>query len=155
MVKNMDTQLLGNISENILGLFPMVKKKFFTYGPLDFPLHLSPNNFQALLLLREVRLSTVSDLSKLLNVSRPNMTPLLDKLVELGLADRQSCDSDRRVVNVAITEEGDAFCEQVFHTFSNKIQERLVLLPEEDLSHLSETLNELKQILLKIDNYNL
>ncbi|MFK4300193.1 MULTISPECIES: MarR family winged helix-turn-helix transcriptional regulator [unclassified Paenibacillus] len=151
----MDTQLLGNISENILGLFPMVKKKFFTYGPLDFPLHLSPNNFQALLLLREVRLSTVSDLSKLLNVSRPNMTPLLDKLVELGLADRQSCDSDRRVVNVAITEEGDAFCEQVFHTFSNKIQERLVLLPEEDLSHLSETLNELKQILLKIDNYNL
>ncbi|KJD47165.1 MarR family winged helix-turn-helix transcriptional regulator [Paenibacillus terrae] len=151
----MDTQLLGNISENILGLFPMVKKKFFTYGPLDFPLHLSPNNFQALLLLREVRLSTVSDLSKQLNVSRPNMTPLLDKLVELGLADRQSCDSDRRVVNVAITEEGDAFCEQVFHAFSNKIQERLVLLPEEDLLHLGETLNELKRILLKIDNYTL
>ncbi|TKH44451.1 transcriptional regulator, partial [Paenibacillus terrae] len=149
----MDTQLLGNISENILGLFPMVKKKFFSYGALDFPLHLSPNNFQVLLLLREVRLSTVSDLSKQLNVSRPNMTPLLDKLVELGLADRNSCDSDRRVVNVAITEEGDAFCEQVFHTFSNKIQERLVLLPEEDLLHLSETLNELKQILLKIDNY--
>ncbi|ASR48584.1 MarR family transcriptional regulator [Paenibacillus kribbensis] len=148
----MDNQLLGNISENILGLFPIVKKKFFTYGPLDFPLHLSPNNFQVLLLLREVRSSTVSDLSKQLNVSRPNMTPLLDKLVEHGLADRQSCDSDRRVVNVAITEEGDAFCEQVFHTFSGKIQERLVFLPEEDLLHLSETLNELKQILLKIDN---
>ncbi|ALP35630.1 transcriptional regulator [Paenibacillus sp. IHB B 3084] len=148
----MDTQLLGDISENILGLFPIVKKKFFTFGTLDIPLHLSPNNFQVLMLLREVRLSTVSDLSKQLNVSRPNMTPLLDKLVEHGLADRQSCDSDRRVVNVAITQEGDAFCEQVFNTFSGKIQERLVLLSEEDLLHLSETLNELKQIFLKIDN---
>lgn len=148
----MDTQLLGNISENILGLFPIVKKKFFTYSPLDFPLHLSPNNFQVLLLLHDVRSSTVSDLSKQLNVSRPNMTPLLDKLVEHGLADRQSCDSDRRVVNVAITEEGDAFCEQVFHIFSIKIQEKLVFLPEEDLLRLSEALNELKQILLKIDN---
>lgn len=147
--------MLENISENILGLFPIVKKKFLTYGPLDFPLHLSPNNFQVLLLLREVRSSTVSDLSKQLNVSRPNMTPLLDKLVEHGLADRQSCDSDRRVVNVAITEEGDAFCEQVFHTFSRKIQERLVFLPEEELLHLSEILIELKQILLKIDNSNL
>ncbi len=143
---------MGDISENILGLFPIVKKKFFTFGTLDIPLHLSPNNFQVLMLLREVRLSTVSDLSKQLNVSRPNMTPLLDKLVEHGLADRQSCDSDRRVVNVAITQEGDAFCEQVFNTFSGKIQERLVLLSEEDLLHLSETLNELKQIFLKIDN---
>ncbi len=143
---------MGDISENILGLFPIVKKKFFTFGTLDIPLHLSPNNFQVLMLLREVRLSTVSELSKQLNVSRPNMTPLLDKLVEHGLADRQSCDSDRRVVNVAITQEGDAFCEQVFNTFSSKIQERLVLLSEEDLLHLSETLNELKQIFLKIDN---
>lgn len=143
---------MGDISENILGLFPIVRKKFFTFGTLDIPLHLSPNNFQVLMLLREVRLSTVSELSKQLNVSRPNMTPLLDKLVEHGLADRQSCDSDRRVVNVAITQEGDAFCEQVFNTFSGKIQERLVLLSEEDLLHLSETLNELKRIFLKIDN---
>ncbi|MGW8956805.1 MarR family transcriptional regulator [Paenibacillus sp. NPDC055715] len=148
----MDAQLLGDISENILGLFPIVRKKFFTFGTLNIPLHLSPNNFQVLMLLREVRLSTVSDLSKQLNVSRPNMTPLLDKLVEHGLADRQSCDSDRRVVNVAITQEGDAFCEQVFNTFSGKIQERLVLLSEEDLLHLSDTLNELKRIFLKIDN---
>ncbi|MET3212062.1 UNVERIFIED_CONTAM: DNA-binding MarR family transcriptional regulator [Paenibacillus sp. PvR008] len=143
---------MGDISENILGLFPIVRKKFLTFGTLDIPLHLSPNNFQVLMLLREVRLSTVSELSKQLNVSRPNMTPLLDKLVEHGLADRQSCDSDRRVVNVAITQEGDAFCKQVFNIFSGKIQERLVLLSEEDLLHLSETLNELKQIFLKIDN---
>jgi DNA-binding MarR family transcriptional regulator len=148
----MDTRLLGNISEGILSLFPIVKKKFFAFDSLDFPLHLSPNNFQVLMLLREVRLSTVSDLSKQLNVSRPNMTPLLDKLVEHGLADRQSCDSDRRVVNVAITQEGDAFCERAFHIFSSKIEEKLVLLPEDDLMRLSETLNELKQILLKIDS---
>ncbi|WP_345784158.1 MarR family winged helix-turn-helix transcriptional regulator [Paenibacillus lacisoli] len=132
----------------------MLKKKIFYPVPAsELPMHLSHSNIQVLVVLHEVRISSVSELSKQLNVSRPNMTPLLDKLVELELVDRKSCDSDRRVVNVEITPKGDTVCREMRDMVADKIEQKLATLNPKDLTELETTLCKLKGILLKIDNH--
>ncbi|WP_355316390.1 MarR family winged helix-turn-helix transcriptional regulator [Paenibacillus jiagnxiensis] len=99
-----------------------------------------------------MRHSTVSELSKQLNISRPNMTPLLDKLVKYELVSRKPSETDRRVVEVEITRQGDELVREIGERLMLDIRERLSGLPEKDLVQMCSCLNELKTILLKLDH---
>lgn len=57
-------------------------------------------------MLEEVGSMTVSEISRKFGMAKPNITPLVDRLIQHGLVDRVHSDSDRRVVNVVILDEG-------------------------------------------------
>lgn len=83
-------------------------------------------------MLYELRSATVSKISKQLNISRPNMTPLLDKLKQIGLAKWMTRKDDRRVIQIDITSES-----------------KITILDATDLIELEDSLFRLKTILLK------
>ncbi len=153
-VYDMNEPILVNISENLLGILPLIGKKIIApklvASNLRYPL--TSSNVQVLFILWEIRRSTVSDLSKHLHVSRPNMTPLIDKLVEYGLVERIQSESDRRVIDVSITPSGDELCLEIRDSMIETVQKRLTVLEEEDLTQLNESLNQIKSILMKVDN---
>lgn len=49
---------------------------------------------------------TVTDLAEWMNVKSPTMSPIIDRLEELGLVRKTKHAKDRRVVVVSLTEEG-------------------------------------------------
>lgn len=49
---------------------------------------------------------TMTELSRALLVSNGNATAVVDRLVKAGLVVRRTCETDRRIVKVALTEEG-------------------------------------------------
>ncbi|MFB5762833.1 MarR family transcriptional regulator [Paenibacillus medicaginis] len=118
----------------------------------DSSLPLSNSNYHVLFLLHEMRCSTVSELSRQLNISRPNMTPVLDKLVKYDLVFRKASETDRRVVEVEITRQGDDLVQELGERFALGIRERLSTLSEKDLQRMCSCLDELKTILLKLDH---
>lgn len=113
--------------------------------------HLSPTNMEVLIRLYELRSSTVSELSGQLHISRPNMTPLVDKLVQFGLVDRKTSQEDRRVIQLDITEEGDRHCRSMCQCFADQLREKLVSLEESDLVELNSCLFRFKSIVAKMD----
>lgn len=152
MVNGMKSHLLESISEGLLGLFPLIRKKLMKGAPVpSSSLPLSNSNYHVLFLMHEMRHSTVSELSKQLNISRPNMTPLLDKLVKYDLVSRKPSETDRRVVEVEITRQGDELVREIGERLMLEIRERLARLQEKDLERMYSCLNELKTILLKLD----
>ncbi len=92
----------------------------------------------------------ISEIGKQLHISKPNMTPLIDKLVEDGWVKRSRSDKDRRVINVEITEEGKKFLFEARKVVEENIKENLSDLNEEELQTLNESLENIKKLTLKI-----
>jgi DNA-binding MarR family transcriptional regulator len=104
-----------------------------------------------LFLLFEIRRASVSELCNLLNISGPNMTPLIDKLAQLNLLSRNPSAEDRRVIQIEITAEGDSFCKEIQLLIHGQIESTLDSLNDDDLIVLRESLFSLKSIIMKID----
>ena len=106
---------------------------------------LTAQQYNALRLLRAAhpaKVPTLSLASRL--VSRaPDITRLVDKLVERGLVDRERPVDDRRAVHVGVTEVGVAMLDSI----ANEVRE----CHERQLGHLSiEELNTLVELLHKV-----
>ena len=70
------------------------------------PLELRPVEFTVLVLLLGNAGATPKQLARTLGVSPPNVTVLVDRLVERGLLQRQRCDLDGRAMNLRLTDAG-------------------------------------------------
>ena len=67
-----------------------------------------PPEYSALALIAGNRLVTQADLGQALNVKRPNMVTLIEKLEQRGLVKRQVHELDRRNHILTLTEKGEA-----------------------------------------------
>ncbi|WP_236669140.1 MarR family winged helix-turn-helix transcriptional regulator [Aquimarina mytili] len=90
---------------------------------------------------KPANLSTIQErmVSKMSNTTR-----LVDKLINKGYAKRITCKSNRRKVEISITEEGKNFLKKVspiMADFENRITKNL---SKEDLNLLNKLLNKLR-----------
>lgn len=73
----------------------------------------------------------------------PGITGLIDRLEQAGLVERQRCETDRRVIFVAITEKAKKLV--------NNLDQPLVVLHKKLLEHLTKSeLQELNRLLEKV-----
>ena len=110
---------------------------------------LSESTYNALRILRGAGsdpeskgVRTCSEIGEHLVAQVPDVTRLIDRLEELGFAERVRCDKDRRVVHVKITRKGlDLLA---------KLDEPLLELHRTQLRHLTRSeLVELSRLLVK------
>ncbi len=148
----MNAEIMETISESFVTVVPLLKKKLFRTFPIDnMPFQLSRSNLEVLFALYEARTATVSELCNQMRISRPNMTPLVDKLVLHELVDRRSGAEDRRVIQIRITAAGDQLCKEMHERLMNQIKSKLNSLEHADLIELQKCMISLKSIALKIN----
>ena len=58
----------------------------------------------------------------LLEISKPNVTPLIDKLIVLGFVQREPDQSDRRVIKISITEAGRRYTDEMYDAMYENAQ---------------------------------
>ena len=84
------------------------------------------------------------DLTGLVLLSKSGMTRMIDRMEREGLVERQSCDTDRRVVYAAITRKGRRILEETTPAFLAGIEEHFS-------RHLSDVdVHALRKILRKL-----
>lgn len=121
------------------------EEKSLKYGRTD-------GYYQILGILVSLGPLPISEIGRLLYISKPNMTPLIDKLVDDGRVKRSRSNEDRRVVNVEITEEGKKFLFEARKVVEANIKENLSNLNEKELETLNESLENIKKLALKINH---
>jgi DNA-binding MarR family transcriptional regulator len=92
----------------------------------------------------------MSEIGRLVYISKSNMTSLIDKLVEDGLAERLPDENDRRVINIALTDKGKDLLKNWRKHANNEIKNNLSTLTDEDLEKFYESIETMKSILFKI-----
>lgn len=108
-------------------------------------------HIELLLILKRDGISTMSSLSKTLFVTKPNITGLVDRLIELNLTERAFDKDDRRVIYVQLTEEGKDFIVNYKESYRKYINKKFVSFTDEDLSLLQTIMDNTKKLLDKID----
>jgi DNA-binding MarR family transcriptional regulator len=141
------------IVDNILIYYPLFYRKVKTsindeksskYGKSD-------GYYQILGILITSGPLPISTIGRQLHISKPNMTPLIDKLVEDGWVKRLRNDKDRRIINIEITDEGKKFLLEARKVVEENIKENLSNLNNEELETLNESLENIKKLVLKIN----
>jgi len=82
----------------------------------------------------------VSEISKLMHVTSPTITQLLNSLEPNGLVERQSDPEDRRSVGIRLTEKGEWVTERAWEGFLTALQGLIEYLGEEDSERLADLL---------------
>ena len=85
-----------------------------------------------------------------LSYSRQNLTKIVDRLVKDGLVKRTPDASDRRVLNVELTEKGRKFMADRRERMRERLVQDLSQLSDEELDGLMDTFERVKGALPKL-----
>lgn len=69
---------------------------------------MSPNHYRTLIMLKHFGPDNMGSLAKKIAVSKQQMTPIIDRLAKEELIVRMPSEADRRIINIALTDKGEA-----------------------------------------------
>ncbi len=135
-------------AEYLLALMPFYHKHIMKtgYGITG----MQAAQYRVLGVLMKAGTLPVSEIGRRLYISKPYMTALIDTLIQDGLVERQPDLTDRRVINISITDEGKKHLRQSVTLYKNDLKNLLSNLDEPDLAELCSSLESLRTILGKI-----
>jgi DNA-binding MarR family transcriptional regulator len=137
------------ITENLMALLPFYHKKIFRPGQGITGMQEAQYRTLGVLMRGGTPLS-MSELGKRLYISKPYMTVLVDQLIQDGHVQRIPDIRDRRVIHIAITEEGKKHLKQVASRYKENIKNILSDLDRKDLEDLCLSLEKLRNIISRI-----
>jgi DNA-binding MarR family transcriptional regulator len=143
---------LDDISENLLMFFPLFHKKLMKGG------HGKPGRRESYLecpilgILSARGPLPISEVGRRLHISKPNMTSITNKLIFDGKIRRIPDRQDRRVIRIAVTEDGKDYLKEHRKTVKENIKRNIKGLNDRDLITLCESLDNIRIIVSKISD---
>ncbi len=147
-------EISGKLAVDLLSLPPLIfrviRRKLIlstlsdVYKDIKFP------HIEIMSLLKEEGTLHITRICEKLQIAKAQMTHLIDKLVELGLLERNMDKTDRRTINITITKKGELFIEEHQKSIINALLDYMSGLSDEELKTLSFSLKNLRDILLKL-----
>ena len=150
----MRSNTLDSVIEDLFSIPPLIirgiRRKLLKTALADIDVDISPLHFEIMKLLKEAGTLHVAEIGERLQVARPQMTHLVDKLVDKELVERQTDTTDRRMVNVMLTDKGKTTIEEHDSNIRKAIKENLSCFTDEELDDLSDSLRKLRDLLSKL-----
>ncbi|MBU5317020.1 MarR family transcriptional regulator [Clostridium bornimense] len=141
---------LFDISKKLFNLLISIHGKAFNPTELSKGHCIPPSHIKVIFYLHCHDSASVSEIGKRLCISKPNMTPIIDKLVSEGFVTRYEDPHDRRVLRVKMTEKSIDFINGVKESVTSQFASKLSVLDKEDLNELSNSVDTIKNILSKL-----
>ncbi|MGG6296347.1 MarR family winged helix-turn-helix transcriptional regulator [Leptolyngbya sp. AN02str] len=108
--------------------------------------HFSLSQLRVLYFLNRQPHSSLSEVADYLDVTRPTMSAMVDRLVQRGLVQRIDDPHERRRVALSLTPIGSDALEQVYGATLFSVEQRLNRLDEEQLSQVMVGLSILGEL---------
>lgn len=95
----------------LLGRAALLKDRVLD-GHLE-PFGVTAAQFKVLIIVTQYQVDTPAEVCRYLGLDSGSMTRMLDRLEHKGLVRRQRCPTDRRVVRLELTEDGQALADRL------------------------------------------
>jgi len=138
-------------AESLMGLLPLMHEKFLNPMERIATDRMSKLQFFALMMLFRKGPQTMTELSSAMQISKQQMTPLVDRLLELEVVRRLADEQDRRIVRIDITEAGRELMSEMKRQNLKALAKKLSVLPECDLIELDTMMLRVRELLEKAD----
>ncbi|HEY40874.1 MAG TPA: MarR family transcriptional regulator [Dehalococcoidia bacterium] len=151
----MNTEILDSIAEDLFTIPPLIgrsiRRKLLRIAMAHIQEDISPPHFEIMKTLEEAGVLHVTEIGERLQIPKPQMTHLIDKLVFLEMVERQPDANDRRIINITLTSKGKTLLKKHRRMIEDAIKKSLASLTDEELAELSTSLRKLRQIFLKLE----
>jgi DNA-binding MarR family transcriptional regulator len=108
------------------------------------------SHYILLAVLKEKKTATMSEICNILYISKPNLTSIIDSLIERKLVKREYDKKDRRIIRIQITEKGEETMKMKKIFIKNELKSIFEKLNEKDMDNLYKSFKNIKEILSKI-----
>jgi len=146
-----DRKIIDNISEDLMGAFPVIHKKLLNFLDEGIESDLSHYHFVILGILSKHNALPVSEIGRRLMISKPQMTAILDILEDLKMVNRSQNPEDRRIVDISISPLGLKTLARALENLKNNMAIKLANLSEADLLAFTAALKTINKVGFKID----
>lgn len=145
----MDKIDINEITNNLFQLVFAFEKKLVKPSEQIIKENLSPFQFASLFTLRDKSMSR-NELACELGISKQQLTPIIDKLLDCEFIMREQDTIDKRSIILSITNRGKEFLSEQESYVSNYLKVQISKLDNEDLIALGKSLTELHQVIEKL-----
>ena len=150
----MKDEVLDRVIEDLFSVIPLIDKsirrKLLRPVQSAFNDDISPHHFLIMKILEEAGTLHVTEIGEKLQIQRPQMTYLIDQLVGLELVERETGITDRRIVNISLTDKGKSLLLEHDGLIRDAIRATLSSLTSEEVEELLASLTKLRVIFLKL-----
>jgi DNA-binding MarR family transcriptional regulator len=151
----MEKEILDSVAYDLFTTLPLIhrniRNKLIKNVITNFKEDIAPPHFEIMKLLEEAGTLHVAEIGEKLQIARPQMTHLIDRLVELNIVERETNEEDRRRLNIMLKNKGKAIIKEHDKQVINATREVLSGLSNDELRELSISLNNIKEIFSKLE----
>ncbi len=140
---------LTGLTKNLSDIMRILHTGIFPMRTILERLGLSKGQISIIFYLHMINESTVSEAAEKIEISRPNMTPLVDSLVMKNLITRTQDKKDRRKTIISLTPQGRSIMKDLNNMSLETAGEILSKLSEEEKRNLEESSEVMLSILKK------
>lgn len=146
----MDEQSLIKVSEQFFDLIMQLHKKVLKPEEFMKEFPIPPSHAKVIFYLTHKGPSPVSAIGRELCISKSNMTPIIDKLLEDDYVTRYKDPKDRRILRIEVTEKAKEIFKLKREFAIKSLINKLSYLEADDLTNLSKSLESFTEILYKL-----
>ncbi len=140
---------VDRILENLLYILPVLHKKILRMDLGGVAGNLNRPHFAIMGILYE-NSTRMTELARILAATKSQTTFLVDQLVKMEVVERHPDASDRRVINLVLSEKGRALLEEIKQRVKENVRLRLAGLTDDELTAMSSALEALRIVIAKL-----
>lgn len=133
--------------DDFLLLMGHMRDNYFRPAEQITRMRLSPGQFHAISILRSQGPLPMRELAAIMRISKQQLSPLICKLIDAGLAERKIDQKDRRIQLIDVTAKGRDTFETLKGEIRHAFTKRMEALPEEDIRELAKLVRRIHEIL--------
>ena len=141
---------LVEVVDKLLLLLPTLQKRLIRPLELEINPCLSILQYNALFIMKNNETLTMSELSNKMFISKQQLTPMIDKLIDNGLVERIPNKKDRRIINVKLSAGGYEFLRFSKAEITKSLKKRMEVFNEDEVKTLLKAINDIYDITKKL-----
>lgn len=150
----MKKDVMDNVISDLLSITPLIRRniqrKLVRTAFAQIEEDITLPHLEILKTLHQEGTRHIAEIGEKLQIPKPQMTHLIDKLESLGVAVRDADKTDRRIINIRLTDKGRKIVDEFDLVVRDSIKDKLSCLANEELAELSSCLRKLGDILQKL-----
>ncbi len=146
----MNSEQLSALSYDLFMMVSNLNHSIFDPHELLKSIPIPPSHMKVIFYLYHNGPTTMTDLAQNMMISKPNLTPIVNKLIEQQYAERLHNPKDRRIILVTLTDAAV----QLFNAHREQMRQQLInrisVLSDEDLMTLHQNIHGILPILRQL-----
>jgi DNA-binding MarR family transcriptional regulator len=146
----MNNSMPRKVTDDLMTLLFEIHNKLFKFNEIGKGDVFPQSHIKTIFYLHHKKSVSITDIAKCIDVSKSNMTPIIDKLIEEGFVERFNDPKDRRKINVQLTDKGENFIKEKLDDLKCILANKISILENDELENLGELIKEMKNIIEKL-----